>query len=231
MAITTRIAPLYGGQKIFAALLCAVFGVWGAYDYFIKIPNQEKIVAEYAEITERLRKLDGKTVTGEELRRVQADTQRLQEISPNNAPPVAPSKFDRVTQWFFMASFPFAPLFFWMFIKAKRQSYTLDDDGALHFTGDPQLKSGMWDHAQITDIDMERWMAKSIAYAVHSDGTRLKLDAYLHKDLHLIVGALASRFYPEKWDPQAKMIKPAEEQAADSGDESDDDALSTTPAT
>lgn len=210
MAITTRIATLYGGQKLFAAALCAIFGVWGAYDYFIKIPDQEQKVQEFAAITTRLKELENHTLTSAEETEVLAAVERLKVIAPNNEAPVAPSKFDRATQWVFIACLPFTPWFLWLFMKAKKQKYTLDDEGTLHFAGDPEHQSGAWKQEEIVDIDMNRWMAKSIAYAVHTNGTRLKLDAYLHKDLHLIIGAIANRFYPDQWDVQAKKVKSPE---------------------
>ena len=61
------------------------------------------------------------------------------------------------------------------------------------------------------------WMAKSIAWLVHSDGTRVKLDDYKHKNLYLIVGAIASRLHPDQWTPEAKPVK-AEQEAAEAVD-------------
>ena len=125
--------------------------------------------------------------------------------------PEPPSAYDRATQWLFILSLPCAPWFLWLYIKAKKQKYTLDDEGTLHFTGDPELKTGSWAQSEIADIDMSRWMAKSIAWLVKTDGTRLKLDAYLHKDLHLIIGAIASRMHPDEWDAEAKPLKKVED--------------------
>jgi hypothetical protein len=105
-----------------------------------------------------------------------------------------------------------------MFLKARKQHYRLDDDGTLHYVGDAQLGTGAWSAAEIADIDMSRWMAKSIAWVVKSDGTRLKLDAYVHKDLHLIIGAIASQKYPEAWDAEAKPVKKDSAQPGDSAE-------------
>jgi hypothetical protein len=33
------------------------------------------------------------------------------------------------------------------------------------------------------------------------------LDDYVYKDVHLIIGNLAHRFYPENWTPLAKRVK------------------------
>jgi hypothetical protein len=82
----------------------------------------------------------------------------------------------------------------------------------------PLFGDGAWTREEMADIDMDRWMAKSIAWLVHTDNRRLKLDAYLHKDLHLIIGAIASRLYPDQWDDQAKPIKADQPAASAAGD-------------
>lgn len=226
MAIKTTIAPMYGGQKLFAGVLFLVLGLWGLYDYAVKIPAQEKHHAEFTELTTKLKEFEGRELTGAEQQEVVVAIDRLNVLAPGGVAPIKPSKFNRATQWAYMTCIPFAPWFFWLFVKAKRQKYELDDQGTLHFAGDPELKSGQWTKEEITDIDMSRWMAKSIAYPVHADGRRLKLDAYIYKNLHLIVGAIASRFYPELWDPEARKVKsnqPAADQA--SGGTIDDQAV------
>ncbi|MHC4710004.1 MAG: hypothetical protein ACYTA3_06190 [Planctomycetota bacterium] len=126
----------------------------------------------------------------------------------------APGKYDRLTQWAFIACLPFAPYFFGMYFVAKRRRYTLDDDGTLH------TPAGTWQADEIADIDMNRWMAKSIAWVVPRDGARVKLDDYKFKGLHQIVGAIASRLYPDDWDKDARPAEQAEVMA-----ETDDEAL------
>ncbi len=112
----------------------------------------------------------------------------------------APGKYDRVTQWAFISCLPFVPYFVWMFLAAKRRVYRLDDDDTLHT---PQ---GAWARGDIADIDMRRWMAKSIAWVVSRDGARIKLDDYKFRDLHLIIGSIASRLHPDDWTSEAKPI-------------------------
>jgi hypothetical protein len=127
--------------------------------------------------------------------------------------PKKPNKFDRLTQWAFILCLPCTPYFLWLWARARRRSYRLDDDGTLHL---PETE-GAWAREDIADIDMDRWMAKSVAWAVHRDGRRAKLDDYLYKDLHLIVGALAHRFHPDQWEENAKQVKagPGDEPPAD----------------
>ena len=126
----------------------------------------------------------------------------------------APGKYDRLTQWAFIACLPCAPYFFWMYFVTRRRRYTLDDDGTLH------TPAGTWPADELADIDMNRWMAKSIAWVIHRDGARVKLDDYKFKGLHQIVGAIASRLYPDDWDENARPAEQAEVMA-----ETDDDAL------
>lgn len=224
MATTTSIAPLYGGQKIFAAVLLAGLGLWGVYDYTVTIPRQENTFVDYQAGKTHLAELQtrqdaalkqGRSLTQAEMDDYAATKKAVEVMAPGGAEPLPPSKFNRITQWFYITCLPFVPWFIWLYVKAKRQVYRLDDEGALHFTGNPALAIGTWAKDDIADIDMHRWMAKSIAWAVHKDGTRLKLDAYLHKNLHLIIGAISNRFYPDQWDAEGKMVKaePAEEAA------------------
>ncbi len=117
---------------------------------------------------------------------------------------ITPGKYDRLTQWAFILCLPFAPWFFWAYAAAKRQVYRMDEDGTLH------MPEGTWASEEIKDIDMSRWMAKSIAWVVRSDGTRVKLDDYKYSNLHRIIGSIAHRFYPDDWDEEAKPVKHAE---------------------
>ena len=116
-----------------------------------------------------------------------------------------PHEYDRIMKGLvFLPCLPFFPYFLWVYYRTKRQVYELDDDGTLHSL------LGEWPADSIADIDMSKWMAKSIAHVVHTDGTRLKLDDFKHKNLHLIIGAIASRLYPEDWNEDAKIVKPSE---------------------
>ncbi len=109
-----------------------------------------------------------------------------------------PGKFDRATQWMFILCLPFAPYYTWSLLAARRRVYRLDADGTLH------APEGIWTKEEIADIDMGRWMSKSIAHVVHSDGRRIKLDDYVYRNVHLIVGAIASKRYPQEWATNAR---------------------------
>ena len=130
-----------------------------------------------------------------------------------------PAKYDRIVKGLlFVPCLPFGLYMFWPFFKARRKVYRLDDDGTLHAPGIT------WKREEIDDIDMSRWMRKSIAHVVHTNGTRVKLDDYIYKNTHLIVGALASARYPEEWDAEAKVVPAAKaDEPADADNSGQDD--------
>ena len=117
----------------------------------------------------------------------------------------APSAYDRPVQWLFILSLLFVPFYGWNLLKYGPGVYQLDPDGTLH------LPEGTWSRDEIADIDMSRWMAKSTAVVEHVDGTRIKLDAYIYKNLHLIIGAIAHRFHPDQWEEDGRKVKPVAE--------------------
>ena len=49
------------------------------------------------------------------------------------------------------------------------------------------------------------------------EGTRIKLDDYQYKNLHLIIGAIAARLHPDDWDAEARPVA-AEEPKPDEGE-------------
>jgi hypothetical protein len=104
-----------------------------------------------------------------------------------------------------------------VYLGTVRQVYTLEDDGSL------QMPQGTWPADDIADIDMDRWMAKSIAHVVHKDGRRVMLDDYKFKNMHRIVGELAHRFHPEAWTAEAKPVKEAAEGESEGDSEPLDD--------
>lgn len=150
------------------------------------------------------------TPDGEVLSGVQLHAYEVADLVTQRVAPIKrPSAYDRPTQWAFMLCLPFVPWCLWVYFATKQRVYRLDDDGTLHLPkADVSANAGqVWTIDQIEDIDMSLWMKKSIAWVQHHDGTRVKLDDFKHKNLHLIVGAIASRLYPDEWDAEAKPIK------------------------
>ena len=134
--------------------------------------------------------------------------------------PIPPGKFDPLIQWIYILCLPCVPYFILEIARARGKIYRLDEDMTLHFP------DGTWNADDIVDIDMSRWMAKSIAWVIHIDGAKVKLDDYLYTNTHLIVGAIAHGKYPEQWDIEAKQIKSPSENKP--GDEAGDDPEAAT---
>jgi hypothetical protein len=296
MPIETTLQSRYAVQKVFVIAVFLVMGLWGLYDYIVKIPRRERayergqicftvkeaLAAAAAEpgassrtkaadarntvdaaitalLTQGMRKDDGAPPpTNEEVLRAvrkndDEDWLKLlvvfhlalveaERLTPGASPSAAyttiydlaeqavgatsgvkkPNKFDRITQWLFILCLPAVPYLAWQWVQARRQFYRLDDAGTLTGPG------FSWARDDIADIDMGRWMAKSVASVVHRDGTRVRLDDYVHRNTHLIVGAIASRMYPDAWTEEARRrndtaggpIAPAEANGeSDAGEE------------
>ena len=117
--------------------------------------------------------------------------------------PTPPAAYDRPVQlWMYMVGCGVmgVPWFLWQWIATARRRYSLEDDGTL------VAPEGRFGRTEIADIDMDKWMSKSLATVVLADGRKLVLDDYKHRDMHLIVGAIASERYPEKWSPEARDL-------------------------
>jgi hypothetical protein len=272
MTIETTLQLRYAVQKAFVIAVFLVMGLWGLYDYAIKIPRRERayergqicftvkevLAAAAAEpsastrtkaiearnavdaaitalLTQGMRKDDGappptrEQVMSAVRRNDDEDWLKLlvvfhlalveaERLTPGAPPSAAytavydlaeqavdatsgvkkPNKFDRITQWLFILCLPGVPVLFWQWLQARRHVYRLDDAGTLSGPG------FSWPREEIADIDMSRWMSKSVATIVHRDGSRAKLDDYVHRNTHLIVGAVASRLHPDVWTVEAR---------------------------
>jgi hypothetical protein len=275
MAIETTLQPKYTIRSFAIVVISVVFGLWGLYDYYVKIPGQQRLYERgrvYQAVNDALTDTDfgspearAKIKTAADVVRVELEELKamglsdeglaspetlreeladedlqqwfgellmfvigLNETARRSAEIPAseeltkivdhvrrrvtqtadispPSKFDRAIQWAFILCLPCAPYFLWVWWKARAQRYRLDDDGTL------TTPAGTWPRAEIADIDMSRWMAKSVAEVVHTDGARVKLDDYIYRHMHEIVGAIASERHPEEWDAEAKPQRGPEE--------------------
>lgn len=214
--IATKPSPSYVARAIFMIVLCVGFCIWGAYDLWVAIPRRAHLAQRFTELKQKLDQLDAarqdSAATGQQPTQAQIDeytrvSGELAEIAPGGKVPAPPSKFDKNVQWIYIACGPFALMPALSLLRLRRQRYRLEENGTLHFEGDRELGSGDWQASDIADIDMHRWMAKSVAWVVHLDGRRLKLDAYLHSDLHLIIGSIAARLHPDAWQPDARPVK------------------------
>lgn len=113
-----------------------------------------------------------------------------------------PSDFDRLIQWAFILCLPFVPFLVIGLIAVLRVRYRLEEDGTLHYPG------GTLAAQNVAGVDMTRWMSKSIAEVIASDGRRIRLDDFVHQHADAIVGAIAHRVQPDLWTPEARPVKP-----------------------
>jgi hypothetical protein len=221
MAIETTLQPRQTWMNLLYAFLCAALALWGAYDYWVSIPAREAAVALYERASHTFSELQDKAsaherspatapaLTAEEtaaLVQAQADLATFRNEKPN-----PPASYDRFVQvWFYMVGCGVlgTPWFLWAWFAARRKHYSMDDDGALH------APEGVFQPEEIADIDMSRWMSKSIATVRTTDGRSIVLDDYKYRNMHLIVGALAVRFHPEAWTEDARDRRKIEAETA-----------------
>lgn len=211
MTITSSISKGYAWRLIIIAVVSVGLGLWGVYDYAVAIPRQKRAFERFETVTAEIDKLESKSKQRGMLEpEDEAAYLRLKQDLMQLGSPTPPGKYDRLIKGLvFVPCLPFGPYLLWLWFRANRRTYRLDDDGTLH------LPEGSWNAQDIKEIDMTRWMSKSIAHVVHTDGTRAKLDDYQHKDLHLIVGAIASRIQPQEWTPDARPVKAETDAEAD----------------
>jgi hypothetical protein len=221
MAVHTSIQPRQKWWNIAYAGICLVLALWGAYDYWVTIPVKEAAVAAYDAAAKQVEDFEAKAQASQaapggasplSAEEVAAYTQAKAVVDKGR--PTPPAAYDRPVQlWMYMVGCGVmgVPWFLWQWIATARRRYSLEDDGTL------VAPEGRFGRADIADIDMDKWMSKSLATVVLTDGRKLVLDDYKHRDMHLIVGAIASERYPEKWSPEARDLDRvrAEAEAAD----------------
>lgn len=213
MAIQTTVAPRQTIRLVAMAVICAALGLWGLYDYAIKIPRNEAAATRYTELTGELQGLAEVGAAGQA---TPAQRERGAQIEDELATfggtvPEPPGKYDRaINLWLYIVGCLVlgVPWSLWLLWSMSRKRYRLDDDGTLHHPG------GAWPASEVTGIDMSRWMEKSIATVQRRDGATLPLDDYKYRNIHLIVGHYASRFHPTEWTDEARLIKPEASGAA-----------------
>ena len=204
MPITSTPAKGYIWRTIIVAAVSVVLGVWGIYDYAVAIPRQQAQVKRFEQITREIEALRS-TAEQRDLTLEERETYaRLTNELSTMVTPSPPGKYDRLIKGLiFIPCLPFGLYLIGFSAYVRRRTYRLDDDGTLH------LPRGAWKPQEITDIDMGRWMKKSIAHVVHANGQRAKLDDYQYREMFRIVGAIAARLHPNEWDTDAKLLKPA----------------------
>ncbi len=213
MPIRTTIQPFVFWRNAIFAILCVVFGLWGWYDYSIKIPNLEADCLALDTAKEQVKKFETQSATADlnenEKAQWNAAKKVVEEITRrNDGAPTKPSPYDRTLQlWLYIIGCGVlgTPFFVWPIVQITRKQFVLEDDGTL------RTPTGTFSAAQIVDIDMSRWCAKEgdrrstwTAHVVTSDGKRILLDDHDFKNMHLIIGAIAHRLMPDRWTAHAK---------------------------
>lgn len=218
MALESRIRRRNVWFAVGYAALCAVLGIWGAYDYWVRIPRQETQFAEYQSATERVKAYADMSVPGApRLSPAQeADYQAAREVVDRYAAgaPTPVAAYDRPLQlWIYMIGCGIIGTGWCVasLVRTASRRFRLDDQGTLH-AGTREVRQD-----DVTGIDMTRWMAKSIATLQVRDGAPVVLDDYKYAGMHLIVGTYAHRFEPQTWNsdatPVKRSAKPAEDTA------------------
>ena len=217
MAIRTTIQPFVLGRNAVFTILCLGFGLWGWYDYSIKIPNLEADCAALDTAKEEIKKFETKDkelstpLNEKEKDQWNAAKKVVEEITRRNGgAPTKPSTLDRPMQmWLYIIGCGVlgTPFFVWPILQIVRKQFVLEDDGTL------RTPTGTFSTAQILDIDMSRWCAKEgdrrstwTAHVVTSDGQRIVLDDHDFKNMHLIIGGIAHRMMPDQWTADAKRV-------------------------
>lgn len=205
MPIETRIRPSMTAKNLIAAVVCLGFGAWGWYDYAVKIPQERADFAAFTEAEGTNSEIEAasrtRTLTDEErekAKEARATLDRFKEAKPSE-----PASYDDDIQlWVYIVGCGVlsGPYFLYAQWKLTRRRFRLDDDGTLH------APEGTFAADQLADLDMSRWMEKSIATAVTTNGTRIDMDDFLYKGVEDIVATLAARFHPGQWTSDARPI-------------------------
>jgi hypothetical protein len=224
MAIETTLQARQKWWNILYAVICAGLGAWGAYDYWVTIPRKEAEVAAFKVAFEKkviFEEMEaearaGSTEPGGAQPRSIENKEAYDEAAKavvEKGMPVAPAAYDRPVQlWMYIIGCGVlgVPWFLWAWLSTARNKYRLNADGSFEFNERALAVD------EIADIDMSKWMSKSVATVVAKDGTRVTLDDYKYKNSHLIIGGIASRLYPNDWDTEGRDLNKirAQEEAA-----------------
>jgi hypothetical protein len=204
MAIQTRIQPRQTFWNCLYIVLCLGLGIWGWYDYSVKIPGNEAAFAEYS-AAEKVKSTLEKQVQTTPLTDAEKTDYKaaLEILTKYKEKPAEPAAYDRAVQlWLYIVGcgllgVPWFAIAQW---RLSRVKHRLEDNGDLI---GPE---GLFPASEIADIDMSSWMSKSIALVVTRDGRRTQLDDYKYQGTEEIVATLAARFHPGKWTSDARPI-------------------------
>lgn len=204
MPIETRIQPRQTFWNCLYAVLCLALGLWGWYDYSVKIPRNEAAFAEYSTAEKAKSALEKQVQTTPLTDAEKADyNAAIATLAKYKEKPAEPAAYDRAVQlWLYIVGCGIlgTPWFVIAQWQLSRATYRLEDNG--DFSG----PEGRFKANELADIDMSRWMSRSIAVVVAVDGRRIQLDDYKYQRTDEIVARLAARFHPGKWTSDARPV-------------------------
>ena len=224
MAVETSLQPRQKWWNILYAVICGGLALWGAYDYWVTIPRREEAVQRYDAAAARYEELEAKTRPATPggpvgtLTPAEIEEYKEAKATVDKGKPVAPAAYDRPVQlWLYIVGCGVlgVPWFLWQWLAVAGNKYRLKDDGTLEVPGGPAIAA-----SDIEDIDMSRWMSKSIATVKARDGRLVVLDDYKFRNIHLIVGSIASRMHPEDWTEDARDLRKIRAQEAEAAAQS-----------
>lgn len=208
MPLESRMRPRAIWFSVGYAVLCAGLGVWGAYDYWERIPRQDAQFLEYTQAQRTAKRYSDMIAEGavrltpEQDAEYQTASAIVDKYASGAPTPVA--AYDRPLQlWVYMIGCGIVGTGWCLagLARTASRSFRLDDDGTLH-AGSRSIARD-----EVTGVDMTRWMAKSIATLQVRGGVPVVLDDYKYSGLHLIVGTYAHRFDPQAWNADATPVK------------------------
>jgi hypothetical protein len=203
MAIETRIQSRQTIQNVAYAVICLGLGLYGWYDYSIAYPAQDAIATQkesYKAMYDELLAVPAESRSPEQQAQLKEADAFLNE---HKEAPKKREEYDYAIQlWLFIVGCGVlgTPWFVWAQWQLGRKKFRLDDDGTFH------APEGTFPASKITGIDMNRWMAKSIAWVEIEGGQRIAIDDFKYKGVEDIVAALAARFHPGQWTSDARPI-------------------------
>lgn len=193
------------------SVLCFGLGVWGAYDYWIRIPHDEQQYAEFESVKGTFDSLqkkadEGKSLSAEERTAYEKSKKLMAGFQP---PPTPVPAWDRPLQLYVYVigcGIISAPWFLWTLMKARGRRVELTE---LSDAGVLRSSNATIEVRQAIEIDMSRWMSKSIATVRGPGGASIEIDDYMLADGHKVVGFFAHRFSPAEWTTEAKRVTAA----------------------
>lgn len=226
MPIETRVQKRQTIQNVAYAIVCLVLGLWGWYDYAVKIPRQEAEFREFSDAEKQKSDLEDLSRTAMLTDAQKSDFKAAEAVLAKYAEkPAEPAVYDRAVQmWLYVIGCGVlgTPWFIYAQWGLQRRRYRLDDDGTFH------APEGTFAPDELVGIDLSRWMAKSIAVVETRGGGKILLDDYKYLGVENLVAAFAERFHPGEWTSDARPVgdpKSRDTRPADPDPERGDDAM------